>query len=49
MNLRELKKRNTTGNREWFDVRNETNEQPEVFIYDEIGRGFFGGVWHLMT
>ena len=43
MNLRELKKRNTTGNREWFDVRNETNEQPEVFIYDEIGRGFFGG------
>lgn len=44
MNLRELRKRTPTGGRSWFDVRNASNGEPaEVFIYDEIGRGFFGG------
>lgn len=29
--------------RAWFSVRAEAGEPPEVYIYDEIGRGFFGG------
>jgi ATP-dependent protease ClpP protease subunit len=32
------------GDRRWFQVKAATNDRlPEVFIYDEIGRGFFGG------
>ena len=29
--------------RAWFSVRAEEGEPPEVYIYDEIGRGFLGG------
>lgn len=32
------------GDRRWFEVKAAKAEEPaEVFIYDEIGRGFFGG------
>jgi ATP-dependent protease ClpP protease subunit len=37
-------KAHQTGSRPWFSVRAAQKDQPpEVFIYDEIGRGFFGG------
>jgi ATP-dependent Clp protease protease subunit len=37
-------KQQTNGNRQWFKVTAKTDSQPaEVYIYDEIGAGFFGG------
>ncbi len=29
--------------RRWYQVRAEAGEAPEVYIYDEIGRGWYGG------
>lgn len=31
------------GSRQWFRVQAKQGNSAEVFIYDEIGRGFFGG------
>jgi ATP-dependent Clp protease protease subunit len=31
------------GDRQWFRVQSKKGETAEVFIYDEIGAGFFGG------
>jgi len=35
--------RSEAGTREWFRVQAKQGNTAEVFIYDEIGRGFFGG------
>lgn len=46
LNLRKLdfdaKSIHKPGSREWFQLKKD-GDVPEVFIYDEIGRGFFGG------
>ena len=34
---------NESGNRPWFRVQAKKDNTAEVFIYDEIGVGFFGG------
>jgi ATP-dependent Clp protease protease subunit len=32
------------GDRRWYEIKSAKSDEPaEVFIYDEIGRGFFGG------
>ena len=31
------------GPRDWYKVRNEAKDAAEILIYDEIGRGWFGG------
>lgn len=35
--------RGEKGNREWFSIHAQEGEPAEILIYDEIGRGFFGG------
>jgi ATP-dependent protease ClpP protease subunit len=39
----QLPKSRVAGNRQWFRVQAKKNAISEVFIYDEIGIGFFGG------
>lgn len=31
------------GNREWFNIKQKAGNTAEVFIFDEIGEGYFGG------
>jgi ATP-dependent protease ClpP protease subunit len=31
------------GTRQWFSIKAKKDNAAEVFIYDEVGRGFFGG------
>lgn len=37
------KGRPEAGNRQWFSVQAKAGEKAEIFIYDEIGIGYYGG------